>query len=346
MINYLNIISNKEIANYSRKRKYEKKLGEVCKTITGVDIKKELKQSTARFVLIGLPEDIGVRANFGRRGAYSAWQPTLNSLLNTQSNSFFKGDELLVLGSVNFNDLMNEAQDLMPENPLHLKRLRELTQQIDERVTWIVSEIINANKIPLIIGGGHNNSYGNIMGSFKALKTKINVINCDAHSDFRPLEGRHSGNGFSYAYDQKALNKYFIIGLHESYNSNTVLNKINKNPDILYHTFEDIFIREKLSFKEAVSHAIQFVKDAPCGIEIDMDAIQNIPSSAKTSSGISANVARQYVYWCAKQLNVCYLHIAEAAPVLSHIKADNKTGKLISYLLIDFMKGVLEHSES
>jgi formiminoglutamase len=49
--------------------------------------------------------------------------------------------------------------------------------------------------------------------------------------------------------------------------------------------------------------------------------------------------ARKYVYQCAKQLKVIYLHIAEGAPVLSHIKADNKTGKLIAYLISDFIKG-------
>jgi formiminoglutamase len=43
---------------------------------------------------------------------------------------------------------------------------------------------------------------------------------------------------------------------------------------------------------------------------------------------------------CAKNLNAAYLHIAEGAPVLSHIKADNKTGKLIAYLISDFIKGV------
>ena len=64
-------------------------------------------------------------------------------------------------------------------------------------------------------------------------------------------------------------------------------------------------------------------------------------TSAKTSSGISPIQARQYVYKCATELNAIYLHIAEGAPVLSHIKADNKTGKLIAYLMTDFMKACL-----
>jgi arginase family enzyme len=39
----------------------------------------------------------------------------------------------------------------------------------------------------------------------------INAINFDAHSDFRILEGRHSGNGFSYAYEEGFLKKYFVL---------------------------------------------------------------------------------------------------------------------------------------
>jgi formiminoglutamase len=39
----------------------------------------------------------------------------------------------------------------------------------------------------------------------------VNAINFDAHSDFRILEGRHSGNGFSYAYEEGFLKKYFIL---------------------------------------------------------------------------------------------------------------------------------------
>jgi formiminoglutamase len=39
----------------------------------------------------------------------------------------------------------------------------------------------------------------------------VNAINFDAHSDFRILEGRHSGNGFSYAYEEAFLKKYFIL---------------------------------------------------------------------------------------------------------------------------------------
>jgi formiminoglutamase len=336
---YLKIYSQRYISTLTRKRSGETKLGEHVNTINDLS---ELKDSKSKFVLLGLPEDIGVRANFGRGGAHTAWQPALTNILNIQSNDFLKGDELLVLGHIDFDDLMKQSENV------DVKQLRELTSKVDERVTETVRTIITAGKVPVIIGGGHNNSYGNIKGTALGLKDRgtinkadISVINSDAHTDFRAMEGRHSGNGFSYAFSEGYLSKYAMVGLHENYNSQNVLDELKKYPkQIQFSFFEDIFVREELSFKEAVRYATGFTRDTYCGIELDMDTIQNIPSSAKTSSGISANNARQYVTWCAKNTNAAYLHIAEAAPVLSHIKTDNKTGKLIAYLVTDFMKNV------
>jgi formiminoglutamase len=37
------------------------------------------------------PEDIGVRANFGRPGAASAWDTAIKSIANIQHNRFVKG---------------------------------------------------------------------------------------------------------------------------------------------------------------------------------------------------------------------------------------------------------------
>jgi formiminoglutamase len=111
---------------------------------------------------------------------------------------------------------------------------------------------------------------------------------------------------------------------------------------LYFSTYEDVFVREQKSFTQTLNQTIGFVKQDACGVEIDLDAITNVPSSAKTSSGLSPVQARQYVYQCAKQLPALYFHIAEGAPILSHIKADNKTGKLIAYLISDFIKGIKE----
>lgn len=335
-----------KINDIVRVREGEVRLGEKVNTIPWNkknNWKSELADMPGRYVLIGLPEDIGIRANFGRGGAYSAWNPAISTLLNSQSNARFTGNELIILGHVDFSDAMEEMKDLDVHDSNGLKRSRKLVREMDEVVFPIMKAIFDAGKEAIVIGGGHNNAYGLLKGLSHSMKEKSNAgigcINCDAHSDFRRLEGRHSGNPFSYAMAEHHLQKYAVIGLHEIFNSDAVMDEIATNKSILSFWFEDIFLREEITFQEAVMKSIQFNQNLPVGLELDFDIIQNIPSSAKTSSGITTLQARQYVHWVAIHSNVKYFHLAEAAPILSHIKTDLKTGKLIAYLVSDYIKG-------
>jgi formiminoglutamase len=338
-MNPLKPYSREDILRLTRKRSHEEKVGEAVGFVSG-DWKTDLEKSKAKFVLLGIPEDIGVRANYGRAGASTAFKPALESFLNQQNNFFLDAGTVLVLGEIHVNDLMDAAEELDLKNREHVFRLRELVALLDERVSEVIKYIVSLNKVPMVIGGGHNNSFGNIKGTSEALGKKINVINCDPHLDFRPLEGRHSGNGFSYAFEQNLINRYAVFAMHEQYNNNASLEKFREHPSrLFYNTYESVFVREEQDIRTAVKQCIGFVRDSSCGLEIDLDAITNVPSSAKTSSGISPMQARQYVHQCALNLDVRYFHIAEGAPVLSHIKADNKTGKLIAYLISDFIKG-------
>ncbi len=305
----------------------------------------ELSSSKRKYVILGIPEDIGVRANFGRGGAHTAFYPAMESFLNQQSNDFLNGTDISVAGALKVDDLMKQSEHLNPKIPADLKQLRELTDEIDARLKRVIALIVKAGKLPIIIGGGHNNAYGNITGAANALGTSVNVINCDPHTDFRALEGRHSGNGFSYAYKEGALEKYCVLAIHEQYNNSTALDAFRSDPErLMYQSFEDIFVRESVTFDMALKRSVNFVSGKKVGVELDLDAITNVPSSAKTSSGITSLQARRYAYVCAKDLNAVYFHIAEGAPVLAHRKADNKTGKLIAYLISDFLKGIEERS--
>jgi formiminoglutamase len=335
------LLSYQHLKTLTRQRSQETKLGEEVQYLTNqISVLHQLQTSSARFVIVGIPEDIGVRANYGRGGAHTAFKPALESFLNQQSNAFLMGNSILILGEIKVDDLMEASKEASNT------QLKELVTQVDERVTVVIKSCVECGKIPIIIGGGHNNAFGNIKGSSLAKGKKINAINCDPHADFRPLEGRHSGNGFSYAHHQEYLNKYAVFGLHEQYNTKLAIDTFLKNPSQLYfQSYESIFVKEQLPFSNALQQCISYVNDGVCGVEIDIDAITNVPSSAKTSSGLSPVQARQYVYQCGLKLEALYFHIAEAAPILSHIKADNKTGKLIAYLVSDFIKAVNERFE-
>ncbi|MEO7044140.1 MAG: arginase family protein [Ferruginibacter sp.] len=343
---HFKVYSKNDILSLTKVRRFETKLGERLQYIKNEGEWPEvLQQSTAKYVLVGIPEDIGVKANYGNGGADTNWYPFLNSFLNIQSNDFLTGEDVLLLGHFDFGDLKYLIENNAYNKDELIDAYRHALNIIDEEVENMMKAIASVKKIPIVIGGGHNNAYPVIKGVSKGLYkagvlplAQLNCINLDAHSDYRTMEGRHSGNGFRYAEADGYLGKYSIIGLHENYTPQNVLTDIHANPFIHYCTYEDIFIHEKKNFIQVVAQATGFTEDTYTGIELDMDCIQNTLCSARTPSGITALQARQYINFTATDSKVAYLHIAEAACQLSDGTKDEISGKLISYLVSDFIK--------
>jgi formiminoglutamase len=329
-----------DLTKYTTQRSGEIKFGERILTVPADESALDyIKKCEADFVLLGIPEDIGVRANHGRPGAASAWENSIKSIVNIQHNKFCKGGRLLILGTIDVSEAMQQASALTSNDKEGRKQLSEMVEKIDKEVSHTICSIIGAGKIPIIIGGGHNNAYGNIKGTALAKGKPVNAINFDAHTDFRLLEGRHSGNGFSYAFEEGFLKKYFIFGIHENYASKGVMENIKKYSDrIKFNTYEQIAIRKDKHFSDELAYALGFIDDEPFGIEVDLDALPDIASSAMTPSGFSVEKARQFIHYFGQQNNAAYLHICEGAPELGEEKNNHLTGKLIAYLVTDFMK--------
>ena len=318
------------------KRTGESKFGEHVKILSSItSIYEQLENLDVTHVVLGLPEDVGVFANHGKTGASKAWDATLKVLLNIQSNEFTKANKVLILGHLDFSEEQLAVSKLNSSRKKDVLKARKIVTKIDEYVSHAIHQIVLTGKKPIIIGGGHNNAYGNIKGSSLALKKAVNVINLDAHSDFRDDDGRHSGNGFSHASAEGFLANYFIFGLHENYTSDKILKTLNNSKTIKYNTFDALIVRNELKFKKELERASKHVANTDFGIEIDCDAIENIPSSAMTPSGFSVNKTRQFVNYFAKHENALYLHICEAAPTK---KTATQVGKLITYLITDFIK--------
>jgi len=339
--------SKQDILSLVKLRRFETKLGERLQVLTDAnDVVVSIKSLQAKYIVFGIPEDIGVQANYGTGGTSTAWLSFLQSFLNIQSNDFLAGEEIAVIGHFDFGDIQYLIDKNAHGAEEKVEAYRHAVNAIDEEVESLAKAIVAADKIPIAIGGGHNNAYPLIKGSAKGLHQlqkiplpQINCINLDAHTDFRPSEGRHSGNGFRYAEEDGFLQKYCVIGVHENYLPQNVWLDIVNNPFMDFISYEDIFVHEKRNFIQAVAHAIDFTDDNFIGVELDLDCIENVLSSACSPSGMQANHARQYISLCAAQSKPCYLHIAEGATRLSDGRTNESTGKLISYLVSDFVKG-------
>lgn len=343
---YFTCFSKQDIKAITKIRKFETKIGERVQVVSkAANLEESLKESKAKFVILGIPEDIGVKANYGVGGTDTAWNPFLASFLNIQSNDFLEGSNILLLGYFDFSKIASLIEGNAHDYDEKVMAYRHAVNELDEAVEPLIKLITQYNKIPIIVGGGHNNAYPIIKGAAKGLHksgqiplASLNCINLDAHADFRPMEGRHSGNAFSYAEEDGYLQKYCIIGIHENYLTQNIWMDIVNNPFIDFITYEDIFIHEKRNFLESVAHATTFTEDNYTGIEIDLDCIEHTLSSAATPSGVDPIHARQFVSYTGGDSKTAYLHICEGASKLSDGRSSETIGKLIGYLVSDFIK--------
>lgn len=329
---YFKTLQKEDLQELVQVRAGEEKLGERVR-FGGADAEAMLQDPAIHYVLLGIPEDIGVRANLGMGGAHTLWRPFLKSFLNVQTQADLSPEDVLVLGAFDFQEWMAEAEDA------DVSRLRELTAMIDDAVTPVIRDILAAGKLPVVIGGGHNNAFPLLRGASAAFGGSINCLNLDAHTDYRKTEGRHSGNGFRYAKENTFLHRYAAIALHRNYNNERILREFQADAT-LHASFYDDVVSGRLDFRTLVQEGIAHVADRPTGLELDMDCIAGVLSSAATPSGITVPDARYYMAACAQHCKLAYVHLTEGATALRDGRKDATTAKLAAYLITDLLRYV------
>ena len=317
-----------DISKLIQHRENETKFGEGVETVSELN---QLAECDAEYVLFGIPEDLGVMANFGKPGTSKTFQHVLSSLLNIQNNKFNRPNNLILLGQINCDGFYEEAEALDPKAENYRNQLGDIVSKIDNVVTAVVKTIIESGKTPIVIGGGNNNCYGIIKGTSKALENPINVLNIDAHTDLRAPDYRHSGNGFRYALEENYLNKYHVFGLHKNYTSQEIFDFMDHKKGLNYFLYEDGLHLTTLDKCIRLKSGVDFL-NREFGFELDCDAIGGMNSSAETPSGFSIRDIRTFIRLIKKE-QVHYFHICEA-----DASKDKTIGKAISYFISDFIR--------
>lgn len=322
-------------SQFTSNRAGETRIGESITTLA------DLNASAAplgRFAILGVPESIGPRANLGQGGAELGFQAFLQQFLNMQDSQVLPVHEVVLAGQVDCQDLNDEATTLDASDANGLQRLRQLCEQLDQRVAQVTQCLFKQGYEVILIGGGHNNALPLLQSLAYVHNTAVGAVNLDPHADFRPLEGRHSGNGFSYAYQQGYLQHYHVMALHPAKNSAATLQQL-QDAGATYSGVHDML---GSSFAQHLQPLQQRVASWQCamGIELDVDAIQYAPASALNYTGVALSDALLFVQELAKAPQCCYLHLAEAAPachplgVQSGMKA---AGQILSELVFTYI---------
>jgi formiminoglutamase len=162
--------SKDDILSLTKIRRFETKLGERLQYLKqGEEWPEVIQHSPAKYVLLGIPEDIGVRANHGIGGTDTAWLSFLSAFVNIQSNDYLTGENILMLGHFDFGDIKFLIENNADNPDEKIIAYRHALNLIDEEVENMLKVIATFNKIPVIIGGGHNNAYPIIKGVAKGL---------------------------------------------------------------------------------------------------------------------------------------------------------------------------------
>lgn len=324
----IHFYQKQEIEALVKFRKGEVKLGEQIKIIQSLE---ELEELEDYHIIFGIPEDIGIRANYGKPGAKQTWHHFLEAFLNIQHNEFNPTEKIAILGYLDCHNQQTKAEEITLTREEDYIQLGKLVEEVDAMLTQVVQKIKEEGHFPIAIGGGHNNALGMIQGCFLANERKVNVLNVDAHTDLRTTDYRHSGNGFSYAIEKGFLNYYYMFGIHKNYTPQYILQRINQSKNIDFNLFEDLVHLSSMDLLVKMKNAVNFLKN-DFGLEIDCDAIANFSASAITPSGFSLNNVRSFMK-LARKVELQYIHICEA-----DASRDPQVGKSLSYLVSDFLR--------
>lgn len=154
-----------------------------------------------RAVLIGFPQDEGVRRNHGREGAAAAPDEVRRWLYRLTTGDP-RGDVDLArrppldLGNVRITGPLEESQQALAE---------------------VVAAVLQAGAVPVVLGGGHETAWGHYLGYVRA-GVPLAIVNIDAHLDVRSCAAGagHSGSPFYQALEHPTRplpgDRYICLG--------------------------------------------------------------------------------------------------------------------------------------
>jgi len=279
--------------------------------ITCIDLNNE-QDLTGCYVILGFACDEGVRRNLGRTGAA-------------------KGPEVLIKALSNLPVFRDKKTKLVDAGTVYCSDHQ--LENAQESLGYFIQLILQRGGFPMVLGGGHEITFGHYLGLNSYSRNKLGIINFDAHFDIRKPEQEiaTSGTGFYQIAQQEEKINYLPIGIQ----------KIS-NTQALFDAVKDYQINwiEAQHFHKSNSEAIiQQVESFIAGIDylyltVDLDVF-----AASCAPGVSA-LAHNGIQPDAFFLEIFQLIISSEKLISIDIAEfnpaydiDNRTAKLAADLL-------------
>ncbi len=274
------------------------------------------KASANSFTLLGYACDEGVKRNKGRIGAFDG-PDAIRTALAKLPNHLDHESALIDAGTLECID----------------GKLENIQAHLAEKVT----QLLEQNTFPILLGGGHDIAYGNYNGirNYLGNDKTLGIINFDAHFDLRSnTYGNNSGTPFYQIAKDCSENgvvfKYLCLGIRQDAND-SLLFQTAADLEVSYveHTkftsnYAEQIVRVVLDFIREVDHIY---------VTIDLDGFSSAYApgvSAPSPMGFSPDTVLDTLQMIIDSKKLISFDIAEMNP---QYDVDHQTAKLAASLI-------------
>lgn len=289
--------------------------------IQPLDLNQPVKKIDCRlgFAFVGFCSEQGVKRNKGRTGTALA-PDFIRGQMSNLPCTFSQ--------EVKFYDAGNILCD-------------EISMEEGQRLLGLaVEKILELNLFPIVLGGGHETTYGHFQGHLADMKAKgapldMGIVNFDAHFDLRPYDhGASSGSMFRQIADiyQKEDAEYHYLPLGIQEHSNTVsLFKFAKSLGINYILAKEIQNSNYSVILDKVDTFLYKCDSAYITICTDVFSSAFAPGvSATQSLGLDPEVVLPIIKHILRTRKVRGFDVCEISP---RFDQDNTTANLGAVLI-------------
>ena len=299
---------------FTRRDRNDPRLGEVV-------LRNEEDYGASEIVILGCPQDEGVRRNNGRPGAANA--PAAIREQFYRLTPFNIRRRLFDLGDVRIGATLEETHET------HAK---------------IVSSVLADGKRLIVLGGGNDISYpdGCAMAEVFGAENWL-AINVDSHLDVRLADERNSGTPYRQLLDERRVTPsyfyevgfqtHFCSPVYYEYIRALGVNRISLEL-VRSRAEPDIELKESIQQK-FVHHS----SSLSTFFGFDLDAVRSADApgtSAPSPLGLRAGEFIQLVKYAASLANTKLIEFSEVNPEFDE---DSRTSKLVAIAMHRFCSG-------
>lgn len=272
----------------------------------------------AEFVLVGCPQDIGVRRNKGRAGAAGAPPEIRRALYKFPAQGGLLDSKVFDLGDIIILDSLEDTH---------------------QRQRDIVRRLLQDQKKVIVLGGGNDISYPDVAALADSVED-ILAFNIDTHFDVRESEYRHSGTPYRQLLEGQYVHapQFYQMASKPIANS-PAYEKYLREQGVHIYPLEEL---RRRGLDDLFEEILSGAKADAVFWGFDIDAVKSVDApgvSAPYPIGLSAEEICRIAQIAGAERRTRIIEVSEVNP---RYDVDGRTARLVAMMLLYYLRAAVE----